>query len=167
MNVIFLGGRQAGLIGLLTLKAMDCPIISAVCYDDNLKSAAGKLGIVSYGSIREVPSWTADIVVSVHGREIVPKEIFSIPRHGAINVHPCLYKYPGKNPVKRMLKDHETLASVGIHRMTTELDEGEVIKELFVDVTGKNTVDAIYNALYPVYSIALMEAINVLGRYNG
>lgn len=166
MNAIFLGGRQAGLIGLLTLKSMDCPVISAVCYDENLKSTADKLGITTYPSIHAVPSWNTDIIVSVHGREIVPKEIFSVPRQGAINAHPCLYKYPGKNPIRRFLKDHETLASVGIHRMTTMLDEGEVIKEIFINVAGKNTVDEVYNALYPVYSIALMESMTILARYK-
>lgn len=166
MNSIFLGGRQAGLIGLLTLRAMDCPIISAVCYDDPIKAMSERLGILTFGSIKEVPSWNTDLIISVHGREILPKDIFSIPRHGAINTHPCLYKYKGKNPIRRMLKDHETLASVGVHRMTTELDEGEVIKELFVDVTGKNTVDEVYNVLYPLYSIVLMDSVNTIARYK-
>ena len=168
MNIIFLGGRQAGCIGLLTLKAMGHSIPAAVCYDDNVRDIALRLGVPRvFQSAKHVPMKMydeADLLVSVHGREILPKIIFDSPARGALNVHPCLSRYPGKNPVKRLLKDGETMASVGVHRMTEVLDSGEVVKEVYVDVEGKRTVDEVYNALYPVYSIALMEAVNRIER---
>ncbi|GAH55096.1 unnamed protein product [marine sediment metagenome] len=47
--------------------------------------------------------------------------------------------------------------------MTENVDEGEVLAEEFVDVTGKQSVDEVYNALYPYYSLALLKALRVLG----
>lgn len=40
-------------------------------------------------------------------------------------------------------------ASVGVHLMTPQVDEGPVLVEEFVDVTGLETVEAVYNRLYP------------------
>jgi hypothetical protein len=46
--------------------------------------------------------------------------------------------------------------------MTENVDQGEVLVEEFVDVSGKRSVDEIYNVLYPYYSIALLKALKVL-----
>ena len=88
-------------------------------------------------------------------------ELLAHTKYGGINVHPCLYGYKGANPVERLLKDGNTRASVGVHRMTAQVDEGEVLAEEFVDVTG-TTVDEVYNALYPAYATALIKALKVV-----
>ncbi|OYT52908.1 MAG: hypothetical protein B6U72_07200, partial [Candidatus Altiarchaeales archaeon ex4484_2] len=60
---------------------------------------------------------------------------------------------------RRLLKDGNTKASVGVHYMTEDIDAGEVVTELFVDVANRKTVDGVYNELYPYYSLALIDAI--------
>ena len=44
--------------------------------------------------------------------------------------------------------------------MLEEVDAGEVIVEKFVNVSGKNTMDEVYNVLYPYYALTLLEAVN-------
>ena len=46
--------------------------------------------------------------------------------------------------------------------MTDKVDEGEVLVEEFVEVEGKETVDGVYNALYPYYTTALIKALKIL-----
>ena len=46
--------------------------------------------------------------------------------------------------------------------MTENVDEGEVLAEEFVQVEGKDTVEAVYNALYPYYAIALVKALTIM-----
>ena len=103
-----------------------------------------------------------DLLVCCHGRQILKEDLLSI---GCINLHPCLYKYKGADPIVRLLADKETRASVGVHWMRKEVDEGEVIVERFLEVDGSGVVE-VYNQLYPLYSQALVEALNRIKENN-
>jgi methionyl-tRNA formyltransferase len=164
INVSLMAGKQAGCIGLLSLYAANCDIIGVVAYDELVNQLAKKLNLPTFSSLKEDEFIKlvnkSDLLVSVHGREIVPIEILKVPPLGCINVHPCLYQYKGRNPVGRLLRDKNTKASVGVHYMLEEVDAGEVIVEKFVNVSGKNTIDEVYNVLYPYYALTLLEAVN-------
>ncbi len=162
LRVVFLGGRQAGCIGLLALSGARHEVLGVVAYDAQVRRLAEALGLPLFGSIGEAPVRKlferSDLVVSVHGREIVPKEMLGLPRLGGVNVHPCLYAYKGASPIERLLQDGNPKASVGVHWMEEKVDSGEVVVEEFVDVTGKKSTDEVYNALYPLYATALLTA---------
>jgi methionyl-tRNA formyltransferase len=163
MRVVFMGGRQAGCIGLLAAAAEGCKLSAVIAYDEELRGVAQALGIQVFPSISAPAVHDslagADLLISVHGREIVPTALLKLPRLGGINVHPCLYAYKGANPVGRLLEDRNVRASVGVHFMTDQLDGGDVVVERFVDVTGETTACDVYNRLYPHYAIALVDAL--------
>ncbi|RLA62850.1 MAG: hypothetical protein DRQ88_13160 [Epsilonproteobacteria bacterium] len=163
LNIFFLGGKQAGCIGLLTTLAVGCRITGVVAYDGLVRGLAEKMNLPTFQSINEEGCvnllYASDLIVCVHGREIIPNNVLEIPLLGGINVHPCLYKYKGSNPIGRLLSDGNPKASVGVHHMMGELDSGGVIAELFVDVSNKNTIVEVYNELYPIYSMVLLEAL--------
>ena len=165
-SVVFLGGKQAGCIGLLIVLATGCLIRGVVAYDSDVETLAAELGLARFASITQPEMErllsASDLLVSVHCREIVPEKLLALPRSGAINVHPCLYRYKGARPVERLLRDGCTRASVGVHRMTERVDEGELLVEEFVDVTWRKTVDEVYNALYPFYALALIKALRII-----
>jgi len=161
-----MGGQQAGCIGLLTLYAARCSPTGVVAYDESVEKLAKSLGLPVFPSVRN-PEFCetlskSDVLVSAHGREIVPKRLLGTPQLGGINVHPCLYRYKGADPVGRLLKEGNPKASVGVHCMTEKVDEGEVLVEEFVQVDGKDTVESIYNALYPYYAITLVKALGIM-----
>lgn len=170
LKVLFLGGKQAGCIGLLTLLAAGCKIQGVVAYDNAVENLAGLLYLPTFSSVKqpvvEELLSEADLLVSVHGREIVPTRLLELPHFGGINVHPCLYRYKGANPVDRLLQDGCTRASVGVHRMAEIVDEGEVLTEEFVDVAGRQTVEEVYNVLYPFYASALLKALQILVTWD-
>jgi methionyl-tRNA formyltransferase len=163
IKVCFMGGNQAGVIGLLTLLSLKIDILACVYYSEDVKLLCKKLKLQVNSSIKEnyynKCLKKSDILVSVHGREIVTSNLLSLPRLGAINVHPYLYKYKGKDPVKRALKDKNYKASVGVHKMTEKIDEGKVIIEKFINVDNAKSENEIYNILYPYYSVVLIDAI--------
>ncbi|MGB8707614.1 MAG: formyltransferase family protein [Dehalococcoidia bacterium] len=168
LKVFFLGGKQVGCIGLLTLAAAGCRIQGVIAYDSAVLNLATMLHMPTFSSIKqsEVENLLSqsDLLVSVHGREIVPKKLLELPCLGSINVHPCLYRYKGANPIGRLLQDGCTRASVGVHRMTENIDEGEVLVEEFMDITGRKSVEEVYNVLYPFYAVALLKAIGTLSK---
>jgi len=153
---VFIGAKQAGVICLLALKAAGFFISRVIPHDDLVRKVAQELGL----PVSDDMTFTNEFIVNCHGRKII-KHPFGI------NVHPCLYGYKGANPVQRLIRDGNTTASVGVHVMTDTVDEGQIIYEEYVDVTGLNTEVEIYNKLYPYYAIALLRALGRLGICGG
>jgi len=168
LKVCFMGGSQAGVIGVLTLASAGHKIIAAVSYFEELSQILKHFKIGLYPSIKKkkfIESLKkSDLLVSVHGREIVKQKELSLPRLGCINIHPYLYRYKGADPVGRALKDRCFEGSVGAHMMTENIDSGKVLVEEFVNVSGAKTVDEIYNKLYPYYPLVLFKALNTFMR---
>lgn len=168
LKVIFLGGKQAGVIGLLTSLVWGCDVKAVVTVSKVIVELSKELGIPSYRSIKqqEVVGLLGDVdlIISVHSREIVPIELLNKIKLGGINVHPCLWKYKGKEPIQRFLLGDDKVASVGVHRMTEQVDMGETLFELFVDIDRVKIKEVIevYNELYPVYSIVLLRTLDLL-----
>lgn len=165
LKVCFLGGKQAGIIGVLTLLSRDDRILSAVSYSKDLTNILKIFGIPVYKTIETkdfIKSLCmADLLISVHGKEIIKPNLLRLPRYGGINIHPYLYKYKGQNPVGRALQDKEFNASVGVHIIEDKVDEGKVLFEEFIDVSGSKSIDEIYNKLYPYYCRVLLKALDL------
>lgn len=167
LGICFMGGKQAGIIGALTVLSRGDRILAAVSYSDDLTAIMKLLKVPVYKSMygrRFVATLKrSDLLLSVHGREAVGSDLLKLPKYGCINMHPYLYKYKGRDPVGRALRDGEFKASIGVHMMDDKIDSGSVIREEFVDVAGSKDRDSIYNKLYPYYSKVL---IKVLGGFR-
>ena len=166
IKILFYGGRQAGMIVLLTLKALGQDVI-VIPEDEIIKQTAKDLSLITFdkktlsdeSKMDFLITQGFDLFVCCHGRKIIKKQLLNkIP---SINLHPCLYKYKGATPIKRMLADRITKASVACHHMTEKVDDGETIIEVFKEVTGRTEVE-VYNELYPVYSEVIIRAIQKL-----
>ncbi len=152
MKVIFYGGRQAGIISLLTTLALNHEIVCVIPVDAPVELAAKSLGlnikkpqnINSDESVNYLKKLKADLFLCCHGRQIIKSGILN--RYKAINIHPCLYKYKGAEPIRRLLEDKNKKASVAAHWMTDKVDQGKVIVEIFKEVES-DTVIGVYNEL--------------------
>lgn len=170
LRVVFYGGRPAGVVGLLTVLAKGCHVVCVVPVDEAVRGVAEQFHLpVLSATLLNAPEGRdriaalgADLLVCVHGRAILKAETLRAVRLGGINVHPCLYKYKGARPVERLLADGETRGSVGVHWMTEEVDQGPVLVEHFVDVTGLRTPVEVYNGLYPLYARSLKDALDAI-----
>ncbi len=151
-NILFMGGQQAGNLALATLRAIGHrPDVIAYSQLDN----ATMLNV--YDSIKGLSSYNYDLLVCVHGREIVPESILKKLKFGGINLHPCLSKYPGADPIGRYLADGGHTATVGAHYMTGEVDKGPVICEFNVETNGCKTREEVYEKLYPYSEICIKK----------
>jgi len=168
LKICFIGAKQTGIVGLLTLLSKGFNILSAVSYSKDLTKILNMLNVPSYNSVHDgnfiKELRQSDILISVHAREIIGPELLKLPKLCCINVHPYLYKYKGANPVSRALKDKEFKASVGAHIMGEKVDWGEVIVEEFVDVTGSRSTEEVYNKLYPHYVIIILKMLDIIIR---
>lgn len=173
MKIIFYGGRQVGVIGLLSCIASGNTVIATIPEDEMVAETAKMLGIQIIQkemlSDKELEAYMKyleiDLFVCVHGRQIIRKNILTATKRGCINVHPCLWKYKGASPIERLIIDGEQKISVGVHYMTEVVDVGETITEVFSERGTENSVPEIYNTLYPIYSLALIGALSkISGR---
>jgi methionyl-tRNA formyltransferase len=172
LKTCFMGGNQAGVVGIMAILSSGSKIEAAVSYSPETDRIIHLFGIPAFRSVKSSAFRKflkiSDLLVSVHGREIVGKEILVLPRFGGINVHPYLYKYKGSNPVGEAFSDGNFNASVGVHVMEEKVDSGKVIVEEFVDISGASTPEEGYNRLYPYYASALLAALmNINKRKNG
>lgn len=148
--------RNVGVIALtyLVAKGHDVLVIS----DDHMVFlVADELG-VGKSELELIPTLDFDLFLCVHGNKILPE---SYLREGKmVNIHPCLYKYPGANPIKKYIKNGDELGSVESHYMTDEVDKGEVIyRQDFA--TGKcNTFADFYNVALPMYIFTIQRTLN-------
>ncbi|MBI2113113.1 MAG: hypothetical protein HYT50_00850 [Candidatus Wildermuthbacteria bacterium] len=167
MKVIFYGGRQTGMVELLTVLALGHKVVCVIPVDETVEACARSFGleIQKPKSINEdafvdyLEGLRADLFLCCHGRQIIKPRILNMCK--AINVHPCLYQYKGADPIGRLLQDKNTKASVAVHWMAKEVDAGKVIVENFMDITS-STVEGVYNELYPLYSKTLIDALALI-----
>ena len=126
----------------MALEYFKCPCIP-YCEETQEKAKELKLQTLRLKDLVE-----RDKLLSVHGREIVPDSI--LEKLDCFNIHPYLYCYKGSKPIKRAIDSGNRFASVGLHRMTREIDQGEVICEYFTKV-DLDSEERVYEQLYPLY----------------
>lgn len=169
MKIIFYGGKQAGMVALLTLLVQKQEIVCVVPVDDIVAGIAGclKLNIKKVDDINDsnfvdyLRKLEPDLFFCCHGRQIIKKPLLKLAQ--SINLHPCLYKYKGKDPIIRLLADQEKKASVGAHFMVEKVDDGPALVEEFIETNGKTPAE-VYNDLYPLYALVTKKVLERLEK---
>lgn len=154
-TIILYGRRNVGMIALVYLWGkFPADTIKLITDDENMIWFAKRYGIerVTFRSMGEF-----DIFLCCHGDKILPKQYLKEGK--MVNIHPCLWKYKGQNPIKRYILNEDEEATVESHWLIEEVDAGEVIhREDFH--TGKvSTYEAFYNIAFPVYIKVLDKTI--------
>ncbi len=148
--VILYARRNVGLCALSYLVAQGL-VVKVISDDEDILWMADELGceVVTMETMGDY-----DLLLSVHWHKIIPSEYFN---GVCVNIHPCLFKYKGHNPIKRYIENGDTQGSVESHYMTEIPDEGEVIHQEFFE-TGKIGLYQEY------YDIALKYYFKLLDR---
>lgn len=79
-------------------------------------------------SLSQLADLKIDLLVVAICKNILKAETLGIPKYGAVNVHPSLLpQYRGPSPAFWALYHRETESGVTIHRMTTKIDQGDIV----------------------------------------
>ncbi|MCR4290404.1 MAG: formyltransferase [Candidatus Scalindua sp.] len=114
------------------------------------------------------PEWVSlvkelapDIIFSFYYRNMIPSEILSIPRLGAINLHGSLLpKYRGRCPVNWALVNGEEETGVTLHYMVDKPDAGDIVAQGKIPILFTDTA-------YTLHEKMVKEAVVVLGKAWG
>lgn len=101
-----------------------------------------------------------DLFLSVHGEKVIPM-IYLLGR-ASVNVHPCLSKYKGSNPIKRYIENKDTNGSVEAHIMETKPDSGAVIAASFFETGVVNSYAEFYNIALQHYYITISQVLKYI-----
>ncbi|SDD25135.1 methionyl-tRNA formyltransferase [Actinokineospora iranica] len=81
-----------------------------------------------------------DVIVATNWRTWIPPRIFTLPRHGTLNVHDSLLPaYAGFSPLIWALINGEKEVGVTAHMMDETLDAGDIVLQRAVPVGPRDT----------------------------
>ena len=111
-----------------------------------------------------VREFSPDILVVVAFR-ILPKVLFSIPPHGALNVHPSLLpKYRGPAPIHWTLINGETVTGVCTFQIGEKIDAGNLLLKREVQIQEDDDLGSLHDRLSILGADLLIETLDGLER---
>ncbi|MBV9027809.1 MAG: methionyl-tRNA formyltransferase [Candidatus Eremiobacteraeota bacterium] len=136
-----------------------------------VKRAALELGVPVYEPLRtrdfarEIGREPFDVfALAAYGR-ILPRELLSIPRVGALNVHPSLLpKYRGATPIQAALRNGDRETGMSIMLMDDGLDTGDLVLARRVAIAPEETYGELHDRLAVIGAELLGEALDVAER---
>ncbi|MBI5699073.1 methionyl-tRNA formyltransferase [Candidatus Saganbacteria bacterium] len=104
------------------------------------------------------------IVVAAYGK-ILPKDLLTIPKYGAINVHASLLpKYRGAAPIQWAVLKGESETGVTVMQVSETLDTGDIILQDKVAIDPEDTAETLLDKVFEVGAQTLLRAIDQIKK---
>ncbi len=95
--------------------------------------------------IERIRKMAPDYIFSFYYRNLLGKELLSIPKKGAFNLHGSLLpKYRGRVPINWALINGEKETGVTLHRMTEKPDAGEIVAQEKFAIGNNDTAQEVH-----------------------
>ncbi len=104
-----------------------------------------------------------DLLISIHLRKILSKDIFSTPKLGAINVHPSMLpKYRGLSPQHQAIIHGDSESAVTVHFIEEGIDTGDIIIQKTIEIEKEDYIYDFQLKMLKTYKTIVIEAIKLL-----
>lgn len=111
-----------------------------------------------------------ELIVTVHLRKILQKNIFSLAEKGAINVHPSLLpKYRGMSPQHQALIHGDREAGVTVHFIDEGVDTGNIIIQDTFPISEDDYIVDVQLKVMDVYKSIVVRSVELIenGLFKG
>ncbi len=116
-----------------------CMTESVACSTASIKDSETRDRLAEFG---------ADVVVSMHFRELIPAAVFESTTFGGINLHPSLLpKYRGCFSGVWAIIHGETHTGVSFHYLNEKFDDGRIVLQSELVIADAETGHSIFNRL--------------------
>jgi methionyl-tRNA formyltransferase len=117
-----------------------------------------KKELYSYaGILKEID---LDLIIVCGYKFIIPREIFSIPKRGTINIHPSMLpRYRGQHVINWAIINGEKETGVTLHFMDDTLDTGDIILQKKVPIQIEDTAKELHNRIYMEACVLLRQLL--------
>lgn len=185
MQILFMGSAAFAVPTLQALAASTHRVLEVVAQPDKpagrgrhltpcpVAAAARELGLPLYqpASVRKPEplehfrTLSPELIVIVAYGKILPPELLSIPKRGAINVHASLLpRYRGAAPINWAIANGERESGVTTMFINEELDAGDLLLSAATPIGADEDAAALYERLAPMGAELLLTTLEKLGR---
>jgi methionyl-tRNA formyltransferase len=154
------------------VAAVYCPPDKPGGKEDPVKVRAAAVGIPVYQhkSLKrpevegEFKSLEADLAVLAYVTQIVPQNVFEVPRLGSICFHPSLLpKYRGGSAINWQIIKGETETGVTVFWVDPGIDTGPILLQKKATIGPDDTAGSLYyNTLFPLGVDAVLESVQLI-----
>lgn len=117
--------------------------------------------------IKELKSMDADLIVVVAFR-ILPKEVYSIPKYGSINLHASLLpKYRGAAPINWAILNGEKESGVTTFYLQEKVDTGSIIQQNYCDIAPEDDAGTLHDKLMRLGALTVYSTVNLIDSTDG
>jgi methionyl-tRNA formyltransferase len=158
------------------IAAVYCPVDPPGGKFDPVKTKALALGIavrqhktLKAPEVREeFIALNADLAVLAFVTQIVPPQVFSVPKLGSICFHPSILpKYRGASAINWALIKGESITGLTIFWVDQGIDTGPILLQKTVTVEPDDTTGSLYfNKIFPIGVEAIGEAVELIQAGN-
>ncbi|MCA9852021.1 MAG: methionyl-tRNA formyltransferase, partial [Dehalococcoidia bacterium] len=141
---------------------------------DTLWEAAREAGIATIDTKAlktddGIDAWraaSADLAVMAFVTEILPSELFNVPRQGTIQYHPSLLPlHRGSSAINWAIINGRSETGLTIFWPDEGIDTGPILLQKTCPIGPDDTVGSVYfNHLFPMGVDAIAESIELVGR---
>ncbi|MBW6458246.1 MAG: methionyl-tRNA formyltransferase [FCB group bacterium] len=112
--------------------------------------------------LEALKAYDPDILVVVAFR-ILPPEVFSLPRYGAVNAHASLLpRYRGAAPINWAIYHGESVTGITIFRIARQVDTGSMMAQETIHIDPDDTAGTLQDKLMHLAAKMLPETLNRL-----
>lgn len=110
--------------------------------------------------VKKIRNINPDIMILADYREIVPENIFEIPRLGVLNIHPSILpKYRGPSPIVSAIINGDKTTGVSIIKINQGVDTGDVLAQIETKIRSRETAISLKKRLAEIGADLLAELI--------
>jgi methionyl-tRNA formyltransferase len=100
-------------------------------------------------SFQQLAKDKADVFLVADFGQIVPKELFSLPPHGWLVIHPSLLpQYRGASPVQAAIANGDQETGASIIQIHQKVDYGPIVAQLKEPIKANDTAGSLYQRLF-------------------
>jgi methionyl-tRNA formyltransferase len=180
MNIILFGEDiftatvlQSLIKGKHVISAVICPLYHGSTVYKGLEQTANKNNI-PFLRVKNVNAFEItdrlieikpDLIISVHIKVILLKEVYALAKKGAINIHPSLLpKYRGLSPHHQALLQGDKVTGVTIHFIDEKPDTGDIILQEKISLDENTSIFELQIKMLSIYKYLILQAVELIEK---
>ena len=114
-------------------------------------------------AVDQIAQLAPDIFVIAAYGIILPRSLLSIPKYGAINIHPSLLpKYRGPSPVATAILNGESTTGISFMLLDSGIDTGPVLSQFNEPIRSNDTTESLTTRLFERGGALLEDQLSLL-----
>jgi methionyl-tRNA formyltransferase len=187
MRIVFIGTGEIGAPTLRALLDSEHEVVAVVTQPDKpvgreqrieplpikKEIAKTRIPILQPARIKdqkateEIRDFAPDVIIVVAHGQILPRDVFEIPRLACLNLHASLLpRWRGAAPIQATIAAGDCETGITAMYMDEGLDTGDILLQRSVEILPNDTGGSLHDRLAQIAPEALLESLRLLAAGN-